>query len=70
MSTKCANVKAKVKGKIVASVTLLEKFEPNDGTHFQLHSITHSVQRHDSDMDNNISIDYDCDVGESIVTST
>ncbi|XP_064939513.1 uncharacterized protein LOC135593424 [Musa acuminata AAA Group] len=61
--------RAKAKGKAIASVASLERIESGDETPSQSHSLSRSVQRHDSNTDSSASIDDGGDTGQSLVSS-
>ena len=56
-------------GKAVASVASLERIESGDETPSQSHSLSRSVQRHDSNTDSSASTDDGGDTGQSLVSS-
>ena len=61
--------RAKAKGKAIASVASLERIESGDETPSQSHSLSRSVQRHDSNTDSSASTDDGGDTGQSLVSS-
>ncbi|XP_065031032.1 uncharacterized protein LOC135653225 isoform X2 [Musa acuminata AAA Group] len=58
------------KGKAVASVASLERIGSDDETPSQSHSLSRSVQRHDSNTDSSALTDDGGDAGQSLVSST